>query len=508
MVQFFKAKPRSKHSPRRKTRGAKRVAINKEKAPSQNRLPQNQTQNQSQNQSIQSATLPSSDAQPSERSQASSNQVFKDVHVDTMDHHGQALVLSTRPITIVAGALANETVTMQMQSFGKNVQHAKVISIQQASEQRVKPFCDVYESCGGCQLQTLSAEHGLYYKEDSLKRFLYKMAGVSEQAWQAPILSTIDYSQQRQAMGYRRKVRLAIDARDKQNIKMGYRKAQSNQVVDIENCPVLHHDLQRVLTLLLPALRALPFVQKLGHLELTRSLDGVIVLINMAKSVLATDLLPLQALAERLQIRIMCRYKHKLITDYGEQSASLAISDYQDVKLNIAPEHFIQVNASVNTLMLTQVIEWFDDIQGALIHDFFCGMGNFTVALAKHHRAIVGYEVSESMVAQARSNAAINSAAHAQFKQANLSDKIALDALDIKSTDAVLLDPARDGAQALCEKLNHSQVGRIVYVSCNPDTLARDLKILKQSYTVKYIKALDMFPFTQHLETMALLERS
>jgi len=156
--------------------------------------------------------------------------------------------------------------------------------------------------------------------------------------------------------------------------------------------------------------------------------------------------------------------------------------------------------------MIEKALLWLSPTEDIKVHDFYCGVGNFSVPIAQHCSELVGYEVVQGMVAQAKHNANKNGAHNAQFKAIDLSDKSALHALDIKPTDYVLLDPSREGAHELCEVLLKCAPARIVYVSCNPNTLVRDLQTLKTEYKVTALCALDMFPFTQHLEVMALLE--
>jgi 23S rRNA (uracil1939-C5)-methyltransferase len=196
----------------------------------------------------------------------------------------------------------------------------------------------------------------------------------------------------------------------------------------------------------------------------------------------------------------------QITADFGQAYASLVIEDIPGLRLEMAPHHFIQINGPVNHNMIAQALDWLRLSSTSVVHDFYCGLGNFSLALARCCESVSGYEVSGSMVAQARHNAVINGCDNLTFSALNLDDVHDLQQLSLKQSDAVLLDPAREGAQRLCEYLVKRNVSRILYVSCNPNTLIRDLKILNARYTVKAMGVLDMFPFTQHLETMALLD--
>lgn len=427
------------------------------------------------------------------------------VFVDVLDHHGNGIVLSSEPITVIEGALPKETVTVGISSVSKNVRRGKVIEVENSSEYRIKASCKVYQSCGGCNLQIVNAQRGLAYKRDALIRYFSTMLDVDEEAWQPSILSDIDYSDAQQNIGYRRKVRLAVDARDTEHIKIGYRQQQSNKVVDIATCPILHPILAQKVEILLPLLKSLGCIQKVGHFECTQTKDGVLLLINLAKAAAKESLGAFAALSETAKVRIVCRFNQQTLADIGQHHASLVIEDVQDIRLEMAEQHFIQVNAAVNHKMIRQAIQWLAPDDTTIVRDFYCGLGNFSLPLAQKSRKVIGYEVSESMVAQAIHNAAINQVDNASFELMDLSDEHQVKHLQVQSSDMVLLDPSREGAQALCEVLVKLKPIRIVYVSCNPNTLARDLKILSARYKVKALSILDMFPFTQHLETMALL---
>lgn len=429
------------------------------------------------------------------------------LYVDVMDHHGNGVVLSTQPITIIDGALSRETVSVSVSSVSKNVRRAKIVSVKIPSEHRIKPLCRVYETCGGCSLQTMNARAGLEHKRDALMRYFNTLLKIDEGVWRSSILSDIDYSSAQQNMGYRRKVRFAVDARQPEQVKIGYRQSQSNKVVDIASCPVLHPVLAQKVDIMLPLIRQLGCAQTIGHIECTQTKNGVVVLINFVKPLGSDSLRSLEHLSTAAEVRLICRFKDEDLADFGEQFASLAIQDLPDVDLDISPQHFIQVNASVNRQMINQAIDWLAMNQASCVVDFFCGIGNFSIPLAKHSAQVIGYEVSDSMVAQAGHNAAINNVQNISFVAADLTDVATLKKLTMKPSDRVLLDPSRQGAQALCERLVQLSPARIVYVSCNPNTLVRDLKILSARYKLMALSALDMFPFTQHLETMALLER-
>ncbi|WP_371195452.1 23S rRNA (uracil(1939)-C(5))-methyltransferase RlmD [Glaciecola sp. SC05] len=428
------------------------------------------------------------------------------VYIDVLDQHGHGIALSTQPITIVEGALPKETVSVSISSASKSVRRGKVVKVHSASEHRIKARCPVYDSCGGCSLQNINAQMGLAFKRDALMRYFDTQLDIDKHAWKPSILSDIDYSNTQQNIGYRRKVRLAVDARNINHVKIGYRQHQSNKVVDINSCPILQPKLAQKLGQLFPKLKALACIQRVGHFECTQTFDGLVLLVNLSKPITAQDLSDFKALGEISNVRILCRYKDNIVGSFSESSASLAIEDLPSLRLDIAEHHFIQVNAFVNRQMIVQALAWLAPNAQSVVRDFFCGIGNFSLPLAKQSAQVIGYEVSESMVAQAQHNARLNGIENTLFEAIDLSDQTQLLNLHINPSDLVLLDPSREGAQGLCELLIKQAPAKIVYVSCNPNTLARDLKILSTRYNVNAVNVIDMFPFTQHLETMTMLE--
>lgn len=431
------------------------------------------------------------------------------IYIDTLDHHGNGVALTSKPITVIEGALPGETISARVSSDSKSVRRAKVTKIITPSDKRIKAKCEVFEQCGGCNLQHLSAQDGLDYKGDALKRYFSSLLTLGDDVWQSPVASDIDYSAEQQDIGYRRKVRFALDARQKDKVKIGYRQAQSNKVIDVKTCPILHKRLAEKVEVLLPALKSLWCVQKIGHFECVLTSDGVVLLIHFAKALNSESFSAFEHISTIAKVRVICQFKERVLFDSGEANARLSIEDIPGLALSIGPQHFIQVNGAVNRKMIEQALSWLAPDPESIVHDFFCGLGNFSIALAAHCAEVVGYEVVDSMVAQASLNAKANikTKLNTRFETIDLSSQQALANLNISPTDLVLLDPARDGAAALCEHLVKQKPQRIVYVSCNPNTLVRDLKILSSDFAIKAISPIDMFPFTQHIESMALLER-
>nr|WP_168711066.1 23S rRNA (uracil(1939)-C(5))-methyltransferase RlmD [Ningiella ruwaisensis] len=441
------------------------------------------------------------------------------VDIDEIDYHGKGIALSTTPITIVEDALQGERLKVRLTHQSKQVQFATPVKIEKASLKRVEPFCPHYDECGGCSMQSMSASNGIAMKTRALKRLMQTKFGLEDEVFMPSVLADIDYETSlEQRRGYRRKVRIAIDARNHNKVRLGYKQQHSNQVVDIRSCKILVPELEISVLSLLASLRASEdgelstesapkaILKKLGHIDAASLKTGVVVHINASKPLFSNELDYFQQLAQALKLRIQVSEKGHKKADYCAENALLAIEDIAGLSLGVAINDFFQINGPVNRKMINQALEWLAPDSKAIVHDFYCGIGNFSLALAKHCGQVIAYEGVSEMTVRGKENAEQNELNNCQFTCLNLSDEKALSSLKLKRDDLVLLDPARDGAKALCEKLSAEKVKRIVYVSCNPSTLIRDLSILATRYKIKKMSTLDMFAFTQHLETMVLLE--
>jgi 23S rRNA (uracil1939-C5)-methyltransferase len=179
------------------------------------------------------------------------------------------------------------------------------------------------------------------------------------------------------------------------------------------------------------------------------------------------------------------------------------------VKIPFAPNNFIQVNQAVNKKMVKQAVEWLDPQKSDRVLDLFCGVGNFSLPIAKLAKHVVGVEGVAEMVEKATNNASLNQINNAQFYHANLEQDFEGQVWAAERFDKVLLDPARAGASGIIDQVSELGAQRVVYVSCNPATLARDSQsLMEQGYKLTKLGMLDMFPHTSHLESMALFEKS
>ncbi len=418
------------------------------------------------------------------------------VIADSLDAAGQGVARIEGKAIFVAGLLPGEEAQIEFTEEKRHFAKAKVIKRFNDSPQRVKPRCRYFNQCGGCQQQHVDIALQRASKAQVLQHLMARETGVNQIA--APVISG-------EAYGYRRRARLGLQYQSKtKHLAMGFRQTQSNTLVDIKSCPVLHPDLDTLIKPLSECLNQLNIAPKLGHVELIRADNSIIVLIRYLTPFNSVD---------RKKLLDFEQHHHLSVWLAGDEgalqplNASVPMPEYQVAgeRLQFNPLNFIQVNAEINQHMVAQALAWLDINSDDRILDLFCGMGNFTLPMARAAKYVVGVEGVENLVEQARNNAELNSISNVAFYNENLEEQIHTQPWAVEGFNKVLLDPARAGAAGVMEHLIKLMPEKIVYVSCNPTTLARDSKVLLESgYQLRHLRMLDMFPHTSHLESMAL----
>lgn len=416
------------------------------------------------------------------------------VSVQKLDHLGAGIAYLDKKPVFIDGALADEEVLIQLTESKSKFARAKLIKVLKPSQQRTVPFCPHYAQCGGCDLQHLSRDAQIEHKQQTLSQLMTKFAG-QELALSAPV-SGVD-------KGYRRRARISMMWDKKsQLLQFGFRRKQSKEIVTVTDCAVLEPSLNALLPELKSLLSVFKKPDQLGHVELVKG-DNTSVLVLRHLSPLADkDLTALKEFAQQHQLTLyVMPNANQLDKVLGEQAY------YQEVGVTIPflPSNFIQVNQQVNQEMVEQALEWLDVQKDDRVLDLFCGLGNFSLPLAKLADKVVGIEGVDEMVEIAKNNALHNKITNVEFYQANLEQEFAGEIWAQQQFNKVLLDPARAGAVGIVDQLASLGAERVVYVSCNPATLARDSQsLLEQGYQLKKLGMLDMFPHTSHLESMAL----
>ncbi|PJC86339.1 23S rRNA (uracil(1939)-C(5))-methyltransferase RlmD [Vibrio sp. HA2012] len=416
------------------------------------------------------------------------------IMIEKLDHQGAGIGYLNRKPVFVEGALPGEEVLIQLTEDKSKYARGTLIRQLSVSEHRVTPFCPHYSECGGCNMQHLSYVEQLKHKQASLSQLMKKFAGE-----QTEPEATITGPQ----TGYRRRARFSL-LKDKKTaaLRFGFRKKQSKQIVNIDQCPVLAPELNALLPELKRVLSGFKHQEQLGHAELVLGDNTPVVLLRILKPLVAADQQAITDFAGRHHLALYLQ-----VADSAPERITGETACYTETGLRIPflPTNFIQVNRSVNQQMVAQALEWLDVQPDEQVLDLFCGLGNFSLPLAQQAAQVVGVEGVQEMVTQAADNAASNGLHNTAFYQADLEQALAGQAWAETRFEKVLLDPARAGAAGVVEQLAGLGAKRVVYVSCNPATLARDSQcLLQQGYKLQKMGMLDMFPHTSHLESMAL----
>lgn len=420
----------------------------------------------------------------------------KAMTVARLDHQGDGVAFDGKKPVFIAGALPGEEVLVQLTEDKRQFARARLIKVVTPSEKRIKPFCQHYRTCGGCNLQHLGHEAQIAAKQQTLSQLMSKFAA-ADLAQDAPVVSA--------ETGYRRRARLSVKVSKSGELEMGFRQRSSNDIVTVTDCPVLNAELNALLPAIYALLDGLRGRRIIGHIELVDSDAGRVLLLRTTKKLHQEDAQRLAEFAEQHSLIFYLQQENDAASRVcGEQPFYTLGSQ----ALAFEPQDFIQVNADINQKMIAQALEWLALDDGDTVLDLFCGLGNFSLPLAAKVKSVIGIEGVEEMVARAADNAARNQLANAQFYHANLELDPAETVWGRESHHKILLDPARAGALGVMPYVAQSGAERVVYVSCNPATLARDSQVLLENgYTLARLGMLDMFPHTGHLESMALFVR-
>ncbi|ENT4821018.1 TPA: 23S rRNA (uracil(1939)-C(5))-methyltransferase RlmD [Citrobacter farmeri] len=414
------------------------------------------------------------------------------VTVNDLDSFGQGVARHNGKTLFIPGLLPQESAEVAITEDKKQYAKAQVKRRLNDSPDRVTPRCPHFGICGGCQQQHASIELQQRSKSAALSRLMNN--DVTEVIADAP-------------WGYRRRARLSLNYQPKtQTLQMGFRKAASSDIVDVRQCPILVPQLEALLPDLRACLGSLQGVRHLGHVELVQAGSGTLMILRHTAPLSRADNEKLERFSHSKGLSLYLAPQSEILETLSGQTPWY---ESNGLRLNFSPRDFIQVNEGVNQKMVSSALAWLDVQPGDRVLDLFCGMGNFTLPLATRAASVVGVEGVPALVEKGRENAQQNGLHNVTFFHENLEEDVTRQPWAKHGFDKVLLDPARAGAASVMQHIIKLQPGRIVYVSCNPATLARDSEALfRAGYQIQRLAMLDMFPHTGHLESMVLFEHS
>jgi 23S rRNA (uracil1939-C5)-methyltransferase len=417
------------------------------------------------------------------------------------DNGGQA----AGKTAFVAGALPGERIQFRRASFHRSHDEAQLVEVLEASPRRVTPRCAHFGVCGGCALQHLDPAAQLEAKQKELAENLERIGKVTPEKWLSPLLGPV--------WNYRRRARLSSRYVTKKGRSLvGFREKQGKYVADVTRCEVLAEPVASLVGELGNLLTGMQRRESIPQIEVSLSDGEQVLVIRVLDPLPESDLEKLRAFELAHGLRILLQ-PGGLATvapmTPGPVDLHYRLDDF-GLKLDFGPTDFVQVNGAINAAMVNQAIELLDLQASDRVLDLYCGLGNFTLPMARRAASVVGVEGEPGLIERARANARSNGIGNASFVVADLS--VAPDPMlpwMRGGYDKVLLDPPRVGAREVLSAVAHLAPHRVVYISCHTGSLARDLGVLTQEHGFRLRAAgvLDMFPHTTHVESMAVLER-
>lgn len=428
------------------------------------------------------------------------------VDIESLSHEGRGITHINNKISFVSGALPGEKVKCKLVKMHSRYNEAEVMEVLTTSPERTQPQCSHFNICGGCSLQHMEMTSQLAFKQKVLLEQLKHFGQVEPETILDPI-SGKDW-------GYRRKARLGVRyVKKKERLLVGFREKLSNYLADIQSCSVLHESVGMRIQELSEMIASLTQYEHIAQIEVAVSDHETALIFRHLEPLPASDLEKLCEFGKKFNLQIYLQPSspnsvHKIWPADNKNKLSYVLPEYQ-LEMQFHPLDFTQINGEVNPLMIQKALQLLEPQKSDNILDLFCGLGNFTLPLARHAQHVTGIEGSVEMVLRARDNAAHNQISNTDFFAANLMEPDAQQTWTRKKYNKILLDPPRSGAQEIINFFPSFSAQRIVYVSCNPATLARDAKELVHThrYKLKSAGIINMFPHTSHIEAIALFEK-
>jgi 23S rRNA (uracil1939-C5)-methyltransferase len=405
----------------------------------------------------------------------------------------------------VAGALPGESIRFRRTRQHRQYDEAELLEVLEPSAARVAPRCAHFGVCGGCALQHLAPEAQLEAKQTELRDNLERVGRVAPQQWLEPLRGPV--------WNYRRRARLGAKfVIKKDRVVVGFRERLAPYVAEVQRCEVLSSPVGELIAPLAAMLNGLSIRHRIPQIEAAVA-DNVVALVLRVLDPPATDdLARLREFAARHAVRFYLQAGglDSVLPLDGDTGEPLRYGLPQfGLQLQFAPTDFVQINAQINAALVSRAVELLELTPSASVLDLYCGLGNFTLALARRAGRVVGVEGAQGLVERARHNARLNDIANAEFHVADLgrAPDPGLPWLRDNYTH-VLLDPPRAGASEVLAAVSRLNPQRVLYISCHPGSLARDLGLLVHEHGMNLVAAgvLDMFPHTTHVESLALLE--
>lgn len=426
--------------------------------------------------------------------------------IESLDHEARGITRQEGKTIFVDSALPGETVEYASFRRKPNYELAHLVSVLAPSPVRVEPRCPHFGICGGCAMQHMEPSAQVAAKQRVLEDGLWHIGRVRPERILPPIFG--------EPWGYRHRARLAVrKVERKGGVLIGFHEKRSSYIADMTTCAILPPHVSDMLIPLRELIGALSVVERMPQLELAVGEHCTALVLRILQPLTAADEKMLRAFADRHQVVFYLQPKgpDTAYRFYPEDAPRLsyALPEFA-LELDFRPTDFTQVNHAVNRILVRRALSLLDPQPGERIADMFCGLGNFTLPIARSGASVVGIEGSPALVKRGRESAVANGLSErVEFGVANLFESTEASLEKLGRFDKMLIDPPREGALELVKALGANAPGRIVYVSCNPSTLARDAAIMVSIKGYRFAAAgvVNMFPHTAHVESIAVFER-
>ena len=438
--------------------------------------------------------------------------------VESMDLDAQGVAHNLEgKVVFIDGALPGEEVQVKVNRRKNNWEQATMTSMRRESSQRVVPRCPHFGTCGGCKMQHFHIGAQIATKQRALEDGLWHLGKVRSERMLRPIEGP--------SWGYRYRARLSVRfVVKKDKVLIGFHERQSSFVADMDSCEVLPPKVSAMLVPLRGLIAAMDQRDRVPQIELAVGDEVIALVLRHLEPLTDADLGRLRAFAAEHGVQWWLQSKGPetvRLLDEGGASLSYALPEF-GITMPFKPTDFTQVNPHINRVLVTRALRLLDAQAEERVIDWFCGLGNFTLPIATQAREVLGIEGSETLVQRSRENAALNGVgAKTSFVARNLFEVTPAELASYGHADKWLVDPPREGAFALAKALadlradpslaaDYVPPQRIVYVSCNPATLARDAGLLvhQAGYRCVAAGAVNMFPHTAHVESMAVFDKA
>ena len=426
--------------------------------------------------------------------------------VGDLSHDGRGVVRCDGKVYFVEGALPGERIRFTRQRRRKKHEIGALEEVLEASPERAEPPCRYFGTCGGCALQHLDPAAQIRYKQRTLLENLERLGNVCPEQVLEPLVGP--------QRGYRRKARLGIRFVPKKGgVLVGFRERHKSYITSLDECLAMDQRVSALLPALHELVAQLSCYQRLPQIEVACADTHIAMVFRHLEALTETDIAILKDFAEQSDVDVYLQ-PGGLDTVHCLAPAEPRPLEYRldgfDVSIRFEPTDFIQVNAELNTRMVEQAIELLDLQADDQVLELFCGIGNFSLPLATQAARVMAVEANQALVDRAWANARRNDLDNLEFAVADLYTEQVAALKSQQDCNKLLLDPPRSGAiEVVRDLVPEIWPERIVYVSCNPGTLARDSELLvrKHGYQMLNAGVMDMFPHTAHVESIAVFSR-